>query len=92
MPDPEPEAKSEPVPPGTKTMEAKSSELIANVMVSNMLTAAEEQKLALTLNIKALKEELTQQKADQADVYYYLNKKCDDSFEVISSFAEPIVD
>jgi hypothetical protein len=91
MPDPEPEAKSEPVPPGTKTMEAKSSELIANVMVSNMLTAAEEQKLALTLNIKALKEELTQQKADQADVYYYLNKKCDDSFEVISSLEEQLL-
>ena len=91
MPDTEAEAKSEPVPPGTKTMEEKASEIMANVMMSNMLTAAEEQKLALTLNVKALKEELTQQKADQADVYYYLNKKCDDGFEVISSLEEQLL-
>ena len=86
-----PETDAEPLPPTTKSMETKASELIANVMVSNMLTAAEEQKLALTLNIKALNEELTQQKADQADVYYYLNKKCDDSFEVISSLEEQLL-
>lgn len=81
----------EPVPPGTKTKEEKANELIANVMVTNMLKAAEDTKLALTLNVKSLKDELTQQKADQSDMYYYLNKKCDDSYEVISALEEQLL-
>ena len=85
------EKAAEPVPPGTKTKEEKANELIANVMATNMLKAAEDTKLALTLNVKSLKDELTQQKSDQADMYYYLNKKCDDSYEVISSLEEQLL-
>lgn len=85
------EKAAEPVPPGTKTKEEKANELIANVMATGMLKAAEDTKLALTLNIKSLKDELTQQKSDQSDMYYYLNKKCDDSYEVISSLEEQLL-
>jgi hypothetical protein len=85
------EKAAEPVPPYIKTHEERANDLIANVMVTNMLKSSEESKLALTMNVKSLKDEITQQKADQTDMYYYLNKKCDDSFEVISSLEEQLL-
>lgn len=65
---------------------------ILNVSVlHDMIKALEETKLKLLLNIKELKEKLAQQKEDQADIYYYLNKKCDESFETIAALEEQIV-
>lgn len=60
-------------------------------MLREMINELEETKLKLLLNIKELKEKLVQQKDDQADIYFYLNKKCDESFEVIASLEEQII-
>lgn len=45
----------------------------------------EEKNQQLIYTVKELKEKLQQQKEDQSDIYYYLNKKCDESFEIISA-------
>ena len=66
-------------------------EALSNSILREMVNELEETKLKLLLNIKELKEKLTQQKDDQADIYYYLNKKCDESFEVIASLEEQII-
>jgi DNA repair exonuclease SbcCD ATPase subunit len=67
------------------------AEALSNSMLKEMINELEETKLKLLLNIKELKEKLVQQKDDQADIYYYLNKKCDESFEVIASLEEQII-
>lgn len=69
----------------------KIGEALSNSMLREMINELEETKLKLLLNIKELKEKLAQQKDDQADIYYYLNKKCDESFEVIASLEEQII-
>jgi hypothetical protein len=51
----------------------------------------EQTKLKLLLNIKDLQGKLDQQKEDQQDIYFYLNKKCDDSYEIISNLEEQIL-
>lgn len=56
--------------------------------LSDMVITLNEQKLKLLMTIKDLKQQLVQQKTDQADIYFYLNKKCDDSFEVIAALEE----
>ena len=77
------------------TKEAMQPEQVAEILNVNilhdMINNLEETKLKLLLNIKELKEKLSQQKEDQADIYYYLNKKCDESFEVIASLEEQII-
>lgn len=69
----------------------KVSEALSSNMLREMINELEETKLKLLLNIKELKEKLAQQKDDQADIYFYLNKKCDESFEVIASLEEQII-
>ena len=61
------------VPDMAPTVQQKSESLLANTVLSDMVTALEETKLNLTMNVKSLKEDLTVQKKDQQDVYYYLN-------------------
>lgn len=77
------------------TKEAMTPDQVTEILNVNvlhdMINSLEETKLKLLLNIKELKEKLSQQKEDQADIYYYLNKKCDESFEVIASLEEQIV-
>lgn len=70
--------------------EEVSQALSINVL-QDMVKNLEETKLKLLLNIKELKDKLNQQKEDQSDIYYYLNKKCDESFEVIASLEEQIL-
>lgn len=60
------------------------------LMLQETVRNLEESKVRLLLTIKDLKEKLEQQKADQADIYYYLNKKCDESFEIIASLEEQL--
>lgn len=67
------------------------AEALNSSMLREMVNNLEETKLKLLLNIKELKEKLGQQKDDQTDIYYYLNKKCDESFEVIASLEEQIL-
>ena len=50
----------------------------------------EDEKQKLLLDIENLKTNLQQQKRDQEDIYYYLNKKCDESFDVIASLEEQL--
>ena len=69
----------------------KVAEVLSSNMLREMINELEETKLKLLLNIKELKDKLAQQKEDQADIYYYLNKKCDESFEVIASLEEQII-
>jgi len=77
-------------PPGGSEAE-KVSSLITNTMLSSMVTLLEETKLQLTMQVQDLKEQLAQQKEDQNDIYFYLNKKCDDSYEVIASLEEQLL-
>lgn len=76
---------------GTAVEPEKVGDSLTNSMLREMINELEETKLKLLLNIKELKEKLIQQKDDQADIYYYLNKKCDESFEVIASLEEQII-
>jgi chromosome segregation ATPase len=69
----------------------KVGEALSNSMLKEMINELEETKLKLLLNIQELKEKLALQKDDQADIYYYLNKKCDEGFEVIASLEEQII-
>jgi predicted negative regulator of RcsB-dependent stress response len=51
----------------------------------------EDSKSKLLVSLQEARDQLKQQKADQADIYYYLNKKCDESFEVIASLEEQLL-
>lgn len=66
------------------------AESVNILMLQETIKNLEESKVRLLLTIKELKEKLEQQKADQADIYYYLNKKCDESFEIIASLEEQL--
>ncbi len=67
-----------------------ASEALTIHMLQDTVKSLEETKLKLLLNIKELKEKLEQQKSDQADIYYYLNRKCDESFEIIAALEEQL--
>ena len=69
----------------------QTKNMVSLTMMSDMITALEEGKLSLTMAVKSLKEQLDQQKQDQQDIYYYLNKKCDDSYEVIATLEEQLL-
>eukprot|EP01039_Chlorochromonas_danica_P000927 gene927-1009_t len=74
------------------TME-KAKEITDNLTIESLkdvIRTLEETKMNLLVTIKDLKEKLNQQMTDQADIYYFLNKKCDESFEVISSLEKQL--
>ena len=50
----------------------------------------EDEKKTLLSDVTSLTEGLERQKRDQEDIYYYLNKKCDESFDVIASLEEQL--
>ena len=62
-----------------------------NAMLRETVEKLEEQKVTLLLNIKGLVDKLAQQKQDQSDIYFYLNKKLDDNYEVISALEDQIL-
>eukprot|EP01036_Dinobryon_divergens_P022608 gene22608-30880_t len=81
-------------------MSKKKGEDINPAYVGDMLTinslresvaALEDQKMKLLVALQDARDQLKQQKTDQADIYYYLNKKCDESFEVIASLEEQLL-
>jgi hypothetical protein len=41
--------------------------------------------------LSPLKVELEQQKADEADIYYYLHKKLDDNYDVIAKLEKQVL-
>lgn len=67
------------------------SEQLSAAMLKLQVEELEQTKIKLLGNIKDLKEKISQLKEDQADIYYYLNKKCDDSYETIASLENQIV-
>jgi len=76
------------------------SEVITPAIVSDLLTLGalrddvavlEDDKAKLLIALQESRDQLKQQKTDQADIYYYLNKKCDESFEVIASLEEQLL-
>lgn len=66
------------------------TEILNIQILQDTIKNLEETKLKLLLNIQELKDQLAQQKEDQADIYFYLNKKCDEGFEVIASLEEQL--
>jgi hypothetical protein len=74
----------------TSMTPAAITENVNLLMLQETIKTLEESKVRLLLTINELKEKLEQQKADQADIYYYLNKKCDESFEIIASLEEQL--
>lgn len=70
---------------------AEVSENLSNEMLRSMLNEERDTKLKLLLHIKELKEKLDIQKKDQADIYFFLNKKCEDSYEIIGALEEQIL-
>jgi len=81
-------------------MSKKKGDEISPAYVADMLTinslresvaALEDQKMKLLVALQDARDQLKQQKTDQADIYYYLNKKCDESFEVIASLEEQLL-
>lgn len=80
-------------PPSAEKLEEarKVEEKLTNSILHDIVGDLEQNKLKLLVNVKQLKEKLDQQKEDQADIYYYLNKKCDDGYEIIGSLEEQII-
>eukprot|EP00603_Paraphysomonas_imperforata_P003195 CAMPEP_0114426624 /NCGR_PEP_ID=MMETSP0103-20121206/7901_1 /TAXON_ID=37642 ORGANISM="Paraphysomonas imperforata, Strain PA2" /NCGR_SAMPLE_ID=MMETSP0103 /ASSEMBLY_ACC=CAM_ASM_000201 /LENGTH=466 /DNA_ID=CAMNT_0001595605 /DNA_START=78 /DNA_END=1475 /DNA_ORIENTATION=- len=69
----------------------KASDELTNGMLMDQLEELEEQKTKLLLNLKECKEKYEQQKSDQTDIYYYLNKKLDENYETIALLEEQIL-
>lgn len=69
----------------------KASEELTNGVLLDQLEELEQQKTKLLLNLKEYKEKYEQQKSDQTDIYYYLNKKLDENYETIALLEEQIL-
>jgi len=67
------------------------SDKLTNRMLKDFISRLEEQKIKLLLNIKEYKTTLDQTREDQTDIYYYLNKKLDDNYELIASLENQIL-
>jgi hypothetical protein len=68
--------------------ELQAANLVKEIRIAELtdeLTTADRVKLTNIMTIKELKERISQLTNDSSDIYYYLNKKCDDNFEVIQS-------
>lgn len=60
-------------------------------MLKDYVAQLEEQKRKLLLALKEYKQKYEQQKNDQSDIYYYLNKKLDENYETIVGLEEQIL-
>lgn len=69
----------------------KATEELTNGMLKDYVVQLEEQKMKLLLSLKEYSQKYEQQKSDQADIYYYLNKKLDENYETIQSLEEQIL-
>lgn len=68
--------------------ELQAANLVKDIKIAELtdsLTTADRVKLTNLMTIKELKERINQLTNDSSDIYYYLNKKCDDNFEIIQS-------
>ena len=69
----------------------KASEELTTALLRDQVEELEEQKTKLLLSLKEYKEKYEQQKSDQTDIYYYLNKKLDENYETIALLEEQIL-
>eukprot|EP01041_Mallomonas_annulata_P001149 gene1149-2222_t len=69
----------------------KLSEGLTAGMLRDYVQELEEHKLKLLLNVKDYKEKYELQKSDQSDIYFYLNKKLDDNYELITSLENQLL-
>lgn len=69
----------------------KLSEALSNGALKDYADELEDQKSKLVSLIADYKEKYEQLKADQADIYFYLNKKLDDNFEIITSLENQLL-
>jgi len=71
------------------------AQLVASDMskasIADQLKELEATKLKMLLHIKELKEKLAQEKEDSTDIYFFLNRKCDESYEVIAALEEQLM-
>ncbi len=70
---------------------SKVAEELTNAALQEHVAELEEQKMKLLMSLKEYKEKYDQQKCDQADIYYYLNKKLDENYETICGLEEQIL-
>jgi hypothetical protein len=82
-------------PEGMTDEEKKAAEdkakLFNQVMYEQRIKILEEENAELIKDKAKLEENLRQQRADEADIYYYLHKKLDDNYDVIASLEKQIL-
>ena len=60
-------------------------------MLKDQVAELEKQKNELLLNVEKYRQKYEQLESDQADIYYYLNKKLDENYETIAALEEQIL-
>jgi uncharacterized small protein (DUF1192 family) len=77
------------------TNEKHTNEVVTDYLTHDILreivAELEQTKTRLLNEIDVLKAQLQQKKDDQADIYFFLNKKCDENYETIASLEEQIL-
>jgi hypothetical protein len=82
-------AGAEPAEVNEKTM--KLTDNLTNGMLRDYIADLEQQKVKLLLGLKEYRQKYEQQKSDQSDIYFYLNKKLDENYETITALEEQIL-
>lgn len=75
----------------SSSKEASVVEELSAGVLRDMLQRCEEERSALAAQVKQLELELQEQQADKADIYFFLNKKLDDNYEIMSSLEQQLV-
>ena len=69
----------------------KLTDDLTNGMLRDYVVELEQQKTKLLLSLKEYRQKYEQQKSDQSDIYFYLNKKLDENYETIAALEEQIL-
>lgn len=69
----------------------KLTDNLTNGMLRDYIADLEQQKTKLLLSLKEYRQKYEQQKIDQNDIYFYLNKKLDENYETIAALEEQIL-
>jgi hypothetical protein len=83
----------EPVPltPEEQKAAEEKSNMLRTSLYEERIKRLEDENERFCKENKELKLELDQQRADEADIYYYLHKKLDDNYDVIASLEKQIL-
>ena len=66
--------------------------LLTETIFLTKIKELEDEKKTITNENQVLKTELGEHKANEADVYYYLHKKLDDNFDIITLLEKQIIE